>query len=85
MESLLTRDDYMLLADYQAYVDCQQRVGEAYVDRNKLDAHVDPQQRPSRPVLFRSLDPGILPRHLECTADDALTVTRDERSRRRHR
>ena len=26
VESLLTRDDYMLLADYQAYVDCQQRV-----------------------------------------------------------
>ena len=31
-ESLLTRDDYLLLADYQAYVDCQQRVSEAYVD-----------------------------------------------------
>ena len=30
VESLLTRDDYMLLADYQAYVDCQQRVSEAY-------------------------------------------------------
>jgi starch phosphorylase len=29
-ESLLHRDDYMLLADYQAYVDCQQRVSEAY-------------------------------------------------------
>ena len=28
-----TRDDYMLLADYQAYVDCQQRVSEAYRDR----------------------------------------------------
>ncbi len=30
LDSLLTRDDYMLLADYQAYVDCQQRVSEAY-------------------------------------------------------
>ena len=30
VDSLLTRDDYMLLADYQAYVDCQQRVSEAY-------------------------------------------------------
>ena len=30
VESLLTRDDYMLLADYQAYVDCQQRVSDAY-------------------------------------------------------
>jgi starch phosphorylase len=32
VESLLTRDDYMLLADYQSYVDCQQRVSEAYGD-----------------------------------------------------
>ena len=31
-ESLLNRDDYMLLADYQSYVDCQQRVSEAYLD-----------------------------------------------------
>ena len=30
VESLLTRDDYLLLADYQPYVDCQQRVSEAY-------------------------------------------------------
>jgi glycogen phosphorylase len=33
VESLLTRDDYMLLADYQAYVDCQQRVSDAYRDQ----------------------------------------------------
>jgi starch phosphorylase len=32
VESLLSRDDYMLLADYQAYVDCQQRVSDAYRD-----------------------------------------------------
>jgi starch phosphorylase len=34
VDSLLTRDDYMLLADYQAYVDCQQRVSHAYSDQN---------------------------------------------------
>jgi len=33
IESLLTRDEYMLLADYQAYVDCQERVSEAYVNQ----------------------------------------------------
>jgi starch phosphorylase len=33
VESLLTRDDYLLLADYQAYVDCQQRVSDAYRDQ----------------------------------------------------
>jgi glycogen phosphorylase len=32
VESLLNRDDYLLLADYQAYVDCQQRVSDAYSD-----------------------------------------------------
>jgi starch phosphorylase len=34
VNALLTRDDYMLLADYQSYVDCQQRVSDAYADRN---------------------------------------------------
>jgi starch phosphorylase len=33
VDSLLTRDDYMLLADYQSYVDCQQRVSAAYGDQ----------------------------------------------------
>jgi glycogen phosphorylase len=32
VDSLLARDDYMLLADYQSYVDCQQRVSDAYAD-----------------------------------------------------
>ncbi|HEX7778559.1 MAG TPA: glycogen/starch/alpha-glucan phosphorylase, partial [Vicinamibacterales bacterium] len=30
IDSLLTRDEYMLLADYEAYVACQVRAGEAY-------------------------------------------------------
>jgi len=33
VDALLDRDDYMLLADYQAYVDCQQRVSEAFRDQ----------------------------------------------------
>ncbi len=32
IQSLLTRDEYMLLADYQSYVDCQDRVDLAYQD-----------------------------------------------------
>lgn len=32
-DNLLSRDDYLLLADYQAYVDCQERVGRAYRDQ----------------------------------------------------
>jgi len=33
VDSLLNRDEFMLLADYRSYVDCQQRVGSAYRDR----------------------------------------------------
>jgi starch phosphorylase len=33
INSLLDRDEYMLLADYQAYVDCQDRVNAAYKDQ----------------------------------------------------
>jgi starch phosphorylase len=32
VNSLLDRDEYMLLADYQPYIDCQQRVSAAYKD-----------------------------------------------------
>jgi len=33
VDSLLTRDDYLLLADYQSFIDCQQRVSDAYRDQ----------------------------------------------------
>jgi starch phosphorylase len=32
IDSLLNRDEYMLLADYHSYVDCQDRVGSAFRD-----------------------------------------------------
>ena len=32
VNSLLQRDDYMLLADYRAYVDCQDRAGQLFQD-----------------------------------------------------
>ena len=35
LQSLLTRDDYMLLADYQSYVDCQDRVAQAFRDHDQ--------------------------------------------------
>ncbi|MGA2887143.1 MAG: glycogen/starch/alpha-glucan phosphorylase [Terracidiphilus sp.] len=34
VNSLLTSDEYMLLADYQSYIDCQDRVSEAYKDQD---------------------------------------------------
>ena len=33
IDSLLHRDEYMVLADYQAYIDCQEQVSQAYQDR----------------------------------------------------
>jgi starch phosphorylase len=32
---LLRRDEYLLLADYQSYVECQERVSSAYRDREQ--------------------------------------------------
>ncbi len=48
-DALLDRDEYMLLADYQAYVDCQTRAGEAFLDTQRWNrmsilnvAHIGP-------------------------------------------
>ncbi|NES85550.1 MAG: glycogen/starch/alpha-glucan phosphorylase, partial [Moorea sp. SIO2B7] len=35
VDSLLYEDQYMLLADYQAYIDCQKEVSQAYRDQEK--------------------------------------------------
>lgn len=35
VDSLLYRDEYMALADFQSYIDCQQQVGATYLDKEK--------------------------------------------------
>lgn len=35
LDSLLNHDDFMLLADFDSYMDCQDRVGAAYKDRQR--------------------------------------------------
>jgi len=35
LDSLLHRDEYLLLADYQSYVECQDRVSHAYWDQDR--------------------------------------------------
>ena len=35
MDSLLHHDEYMVLADYQAYIDCQERVDELYLNQEE--------------------------------------------------
>ena len=69
VDSLLTRDDYMLLADYQAYVECQQRVSHAYSDLNAWTRMSILNSARVRSLLVRPFDPGVLPGHLEGQAD----------------
>ena len=35
IDSLMYDDTYMLFADYQSYIECQEKVSEAYRDRDK--------------------------------------------------
>ncbi len=35
VDSLLYNDEYMLLADYRSYIDCQDMVGQTYLDEDK--------------------------------------------------
>ena len=35
VDSLLNDDEYLVLADYQSYIDCQQKVNEAYGDQDR--------------------------------------------------
>jgi len=35
VDNLLNRDEYLVLADYQSYIDCQDRVSAAYRDKKK--------------------------------------------------
>ena len=34
VDSLVYHDEYMLLADYQSYIDCQERVSQAYLEQD---------------------------------------------------
>jgi glycogen phosphorylase len=35
VENLLSRDDFLLLADYQSYIDCQSKVNETWLDEDR--------------------------------------------------
>lgn len=35
IDSLLERDEYMALADYQSYIDCQELIGNTFLDKEK--------------------------------------------------
>jgi starch phosphorylase len=37
LDQLLNHDPYLLFADYQSYIDCQDRAGATYLDQDKWD------------------------------------------------
>ena len=65
VDNLLGDDPFLLLADYQAYIDAQEQVSALWRDPKRVDAQVDSQHRAHGQVLFRSVDPRLLRASLE--------------------
>ena len=64
LDQLLDHDPYLLFADYQSYIDCQDRVSETLSRSGSLVQDGDPQCRKDGQVLFRPFHPRVLPEHL---------------------
>jgi len=73
-ETLLHHDPFLLLADYQSYVDCQAHVDTVYKDRARW-TYVDPQRGTHGQVLFGSIDSGILRPYLESKTNAGIALT----------
>ena len=59
VDGLLSHDWFMLLADYQSYVECQSQK-RALARAKIVGSQVDHQRCPNGEVLFGPLDSGIL-------------------------
>ena len=64
VRSLMQHDPYMLFADYEAYVACQDRVSAAFRDADGWTRRSIVNMRAS-PVLLRPRDPRVLRADLE--------------------
>ena len=64
LDSLLNHDEYLVLADYQSYIDCQDQVAGAFRDQRRWTTHVDPEHGAHGQVFFGPLDPRVLRPHL---------------------
>ena len=58
----------MLLADYQSYLECQDRVAGVYGDQERWTRMSILERGPLRLLLVGSHDPGVLRGHLERAA-----------------
>ena len=65
VDSLIDHDPYLVLADYAAYIGCQEDVQRAYQRCPALDPDVDPERRAHGQVLVRPRGAGVLRGHLE--------------------
>jgi hypothetical protein len=65
VENLLDHDPFLLLADYQNYIDAQERVSALWSNPQAWDAPIDPQHRAHGKILLGSLDPRLLRTRVE--------------------
>jgi starch phosphorylase len=72
VDSLLHGDEYLVLADFQSYVDCQEGVSHAYQDQEHWTRMSILKHRTHGQVLLRPFDPRVRPRHLARPTHDAV-------------
>ena len=60
VDSLLNHDPFLVLADYQSYINCQSRVSEAFKDERKWSRMSILNIARMGTVFFGSSDSGIL-------------------------
>ena len=77
VDSLLDGDEYLVLADYKSYVDCQQRVSQAYLDQDhwtRMSILNTARMGSSRLIA----DPRVCPEHLACSSDPTSLLPRQQ-------